>query len=359
MPTQTKASDAIICDGCWGTPELRPSGTSFSRHEAADGSRCSGKPVLPVKGGDVKTLATCPECGKQGKALKNGRLLKHEHEGKTCEQREGISAVCATCSRRIGLKSGKFVNHKNTALNTKCGGTGLSAGHVAVTPFDGARKPGDKPAKTPRPKKAPAPKGVDAAWTKAQVFASTIAPHGWATEVDVNKAQLTATALAQRGEETITITWEEARCVGGTIFHTFRSRTIALRNKNAAVQRAAMNKDQIIAEHSRVAARTAPKPARGPRKQVERTTEERKALRNLLPFDPREASETEIAKAIAGQKLRWTNRTSGKEEMGLVNKNTRAIKLAQSKADGSRQVTFFLEGSGAKTIRLADLLSVG
>lgn len=365
MPTQTKAStQAPICSGCWKSPTLRPSGISFVRHQDGNGDKCEGTPVFDVKGGDTKTgkLTTCPECGKQGAGLKTkpGKLAKHDdRNGEPCQQREGVNAKCPTCERRIGLMRGSFVSHNDLKTRERCAHTGRKPTDPVVETFAGARKTTVKE-QEPKPKRAPAPKGIDAAFTKASIFRETIAKAGWQTEVKIDKAQLTATAVAKRGEEEITITWEEARCVGGTIYHTFRSRKIALRNKNAAVQRALTPAEQILAEHSRVSQRkrTAPKTPRGPRQTGARPKDEMEALRLALPFDPRTADQAEVARGIVGRTLTWRNRIADKEESGKVNGNRNAIRVALSKKDDSRQVTFFLEGSGAKTIRLADLISV-
>lgn len=359
MPTATKASPQVTCDGCWTEQTLRPSGTALATHKAGTGERCPGKPVYSVKGGD---LITCPECGKEGKPLKTDatRILRHKGEDdEICQQREGVKAKCPSCARRIGLVKHLLANHKDPKTNARCIHAGHSPLEKVEAPFAGARQ-GKAPAE-PKPKRAPMPKGIDAAFAKAQIFASTIEKAGWQTEVVVDKDALAATAVAKRGEEEITIMWEEARCVGGTIFHTFRTRKIALRNKNAAVQRALMPPDAILAEHSRVShrARTKPTTHRTGRSPAERPKDEMKALRAMLPFDPRTADQTEIARAIASKTLMWRNRTSGKEESGTVNGNERAIRVSVSKADQSRQVTFFLLNSGAKTIRLADLVSVG
>lgn len=358
MPTTTKASQPM-CDGCWGTPPLRPSGTAFARHAAGDGSTCKGKPVAPVQGAD-NGKQECPECGKHVKPLSSGKAL-HKHaddNGETCQQREDTRKKCPSCSRRIGLKQNKFAVHRDLVKGTKCTGSAQPPDHDPIEPFAGARPsalPKERPAKRP-----PAPKGVDAAVAKAQAFSALIATHGWKTAVEQDLEALTATAEATRGEEMITITWEEARCVGGTIFHTYKSRKIALRNKNAAVQRASMSPEQILVEHARVSHRAKKSPTPTAKRTLrDRPAEEISALRALMPFDPRTAEQEEIARSIAGKDITWHNRTSGKDETGTVNANLRAIKLAKSKADGSRQVTFFLLNRGAKTIRLADLVSVG
>jgi endogenous inhibitor of DNA gyrase (YacG/DUF329 family) len=362
MPTKTKASATTAtgtCDGCWGTPELRPSGKTFVRHPAGDGSNCPGHPVHPVMGGD-KIVITCPECGKEGAPLKTNaeRMAKHEAEGEVCLQRPGVKAKCPTCGRRVGLVKALLANHKDQKTNTKCTHAGRSPVEKPLALYPNARQ--GKETKPPAPKKAPQPKGIDAAFAKASIFGQTIKSAGWATEVLVDKDSLSAVARSTRGDETITIMWEEARCVGGTIFHTFRTRKIALRNKNAAVQRALLTPEQVLAEHSRVThrARVAPKTAKGPKRTASRPDDEMQALRAVLPFDPSTATDAEIARGIVNKTLTWRNRIADKEETGLVNPNYRAVKVNNAKADGSRQVTFFMVSGGAKTIRLADLVSV-
>ncbi len=361
MPAKTKASAQPMCDGCWGTPELRPSGTSFARHQAGDGSNCTGKPVAPVQGGNDDGKVTCPACGKKGAPLADGKRIRvhNTDDGERCEQKD-TRTECNSCGRRIALIKGQLSVHQDLRAKIRCPGSAQAPDHKPVKPFAGARP--TKATKETPPKRPPAPKGVDAAQAKASLFSQTIAPHGWKTAIEVDPEALTATAEATRGEEMITITWEEARCVGGTIFHSFRSRRIALRNKNAAVQRAAMKPEQIVVEYSRVSSRKVKsqvKAATGKRTLPKRDDETKAALRMLLPFDPKDADQATIAKAIVGKDITWHNRTSGKDETGTVNPNERAIRVAESKADGSRQVTFFLLNRGAKTIRLADLVSVG
>lgn len=362
MPTATKASaTTATCDGCWTEQTLRPSGTTLSTHKAGDGSRCPGKPVFDVKGSDSKI--SCVECGTEGTPLKtdNTRIKKHnDADGKPCAQRPGIKAGCPACGRRLVLRKGLLPVHQDIKAQVKCTHSARDPKDEVVKALPNARKVS---VKEPAPKKAPAPKGVDAAWTKAQIFASAIEKAGWKTEVIVQKEDQAAIAVAKRGEEEITIMWEEARCVGGTIFHTFRSRKIALRNKNAAVQRALMTPDQILAEHSRVSQRArkvaAPKAsARGKKTAGIRPEDEMAALRTFLPFDPKTADQQEIARALVSKTLTWMNRTSQKEQTGTVNANAKAIKVHKA-SDGSRQVTFFLLNSGAKTIRLDDIVSVG
>lgn len=344
---------------------LRPSGKTFDKHTVSptgDEICKGGKPqeVQPTQAISVtpKTgKVACLECGEEHKALKTpGKVMKHTNPYTidVCAQRPDATVACpAGCQRTdIAMRLGKLAQHKNMALNTRCPGSNKTpneAAKVKVEPIA-------------RPKKAvPKQRSADAesyralsgrgkSELKAKRLADSVAQYGWTAAYKGKDGTVTLVLTRGTGpaEEQMQISWFDGACIGGDgkITHTYRGRTVAVRNASAVKQRAALSPEAIEQEHKRVATRKTA--VRGPR---QKKTPEQQRL--LLPFDPKTADDETILRTVLGKTIVWENKTAGKTENDVVKKPV----IKKTKA-GSRNLSFTGK-AGSRTVRIENLVSVG
>jgi len=362
--TNTTISACSSCGRTTPALTLRPSGTSFNAHKTIeDGDeRCTGgKPVEQKAPEPLATRlpgekAKCVECGETQPALKaDGKVKKHQDPEtlRTCEQRSDVSVPCPICKRAVARRYGKVAGHKDLAKNNRCPAGNKTLAEARMVTVEVKAKP------APKPRSADADayralSGAGKSKLKAERLAKELAgyEHPWRASyaTDDGHIELTLSRGTGAGKEQMHISWFDGACIGGDgkIIHTFRGRTIAVRNANAVRQRGQMTPEAIVAEFNRVGSRkTTGK--RGPR--ITKTTEE---LQHLLPFDPATADDATILAAVLGKQLTWENQTSGKREDDVVKA---AAKIAVTKA-GMRNLSF--RGvKTSRTIRLTNLVAVG
>ncbi len=363
------------CSVCGQGPDdglnLTPSGKQISRHK--DGNEvCTGKapktpdpePVKVVPANTKPNIAECVECGTEGPKLKTpGRIRKHPNPETLadCEQRPDVKVTDPVCGREIGLYRMRFKNHKDLKLNSKCLGSGKTVAEATHLANEGKKAAPGKP-KAEKAKKAGSPlkelSPLDKSKFKAAKLGEELKAYAdpWKYTVETGPDPDQATLVAKRGTgrdiEEMRISWWGGACLGGDgkITHEFRGRKIAVRNANAVRQRGQMTHEQIVAEASRVATRK----TNGGGPKVKKTVEE---LQELLPFDPKEADDTEVLAALReGRTIKWKNNTSGKTEADVLKKLPRQP-LARTKT-GIRNLTF-TGANATRTVRVENLVSVG
>lgn len=357
------------CPSCGKGPaeglELTPSGKQIKAHK--DGSeKCDGKapqtpdpyPVKVVPANSKPNTAECVECGEEQPKLKTpGRVRKHINPQTLveCEQRPNVEEDCPACKRQIGLFRMRFKNHKDLAANAKCPASGKTVAEAKAL---------DK--KAPQKAKAPAKKAdntyrdlppLGKSQFKAKRLGEELKQYAdpWRYTIENGPASDQATLVAKRGTgkdvEEMRISWWGGACFGGEgkITHSFRGRTIAVRNANAIRLRGQMTHEAIVAEASKVATRKAN--GTGPR--VKKTPEEMQAL---MPFDPKEADDkTVLASIKAGRTLRWTRVTDGQEEKDTI-RSLPKTPISRTKT-GIRNLSFTGDG-GSRTVRVENLVAV-
>jgi len=365
MPEPT----AYQCTSCARTTddkpaplELMPSGKTFKRHSVfADSTeRCTGGTPKHAQTpeGTPEGKAHCIECGLIHTKLKSGtRVAKHMNPETllACEQRENASVGCPInvpgYKHTVTLREGKMSFHKFKDSDTRCPGSNRTlteARKVKTIPEIKAKAPDKVPNKTPIYKSLP---GIEKSMLKAKALAKDLAAveHPWKAtyeqDVEAGKVELLLTRGKGADQEVMSISWWNGACFGGEgkITHAYKGRIVAVRNASAIKQRGRVAPEQIKAEFGKVATRVS-KP---------RTIKTVEQKREMLPFDPSKADDTEVLLAVLGKTVKWENTISGKEEADVVKSNP-VLKVVK----GERQLTF--RGTKTtKTIRLAKLISVG
>lgn len=359
------------CPVCGKGPQdgltLTPSGKQITRHKDGD-EVCEGKapqtpdpePVKVVKAGSSPNTAECVECGTEAPKLKTpGKVRKHVNPQtlQECEQRPDVEADCPVCERTgIKLRKMRFVNHKDLKANAKCPATGKTVSEAQAL---GKKAPVKKQAaKAKKPDNGykdlpPLQKSI----FKAKRLGDELKqyPDPWRYTVEQGPDADQATLVARRGTgkdvEEMRISWWAGACLGGDgkITHEFRGRKIAVRNANAVRLRGQLTHEQIKEEATRVTTRK----SNGSPK-TKKTPEE---LRELMPFDPKEADDkTVLAHIREGRVIKWTRVTDGKEEKDVVRKIPK--QPLKKLASGARNLSFTGDG-GTRTVRVENLISVG
>lgn len=352
------------CSSC-GRNDLkaRPSG-KLPRHKI-DGEWCPGTEakVPAINGAEdapAQTAATptkneteCEECGKLLPLLKSGKVRKHDNErtGKVCEQdpeKEQLCPVPDGCGRRVGVVRGKLAIHKDFKLNNRCPGSGKTLEEAAKIKIKAIARPS-----TAAPKKAPDPyrsmSPIAKSVFKATRLATQLHPNGWkGTIVKLGPvAELTLTRGKGATQEVMFIKWDAGACIGGdgNITHTYRGRTIAVRNANAVRIRSAMTPEQIASEYARVATRKA---TRVPRQKKANADAELPPL----PFDKEKATDKDLVAAITGKTIAWHNTIANKTERET------AVRVAVKPSKNGRNLVIRTHAGKERTVSVDKLVSV-
>ena len=363
------------CPECGKGPqdglELTPSGRQIKAHK--DGSeKCEGKaprtkdpdPVKVVPANTPTNTAECVECGTEAPKLKTpGKVRKHVNPQTLadCEQRPDVKADCPVCERPgISLRRMRFANHKDLKANAKCPASGKTVPEAqAMTKKAPTRtKKAEAPKKAPNVLKDLSP--LDKSKFKAKRLGDELRGYAdpWRYTIEVGPDPDQATLVAKRGTggevEEMRISWWGGACFGGDgkITHEYKGRKIAVRNANAVRQRGQMTHEEIKAEASKVATRKAN--GNGGGKKEKKTPEE---IQALMPFDPTTATDQEVlAHLREGRVLRWTRTTDGQVEKDVLRKLPK--QPLKKTSSGIRNLSFTGDG-GSRTVRLANLISVG
>lgn len=372
-----KMSEILECSACGQTTadglELTPSGKQFKRHK--DGQEvCTGgkpqshdpEPVKVVPAGTPAKIAECVECGEELPVLKSGKVRKHTNPQTlaTCEQRPSVEAECPVCQGNRQLKKMRFPVHKDMRAGTRCPASAKTVAEAQALEKVAPPKGKTTKAATPAVPKARKDDGykalspLDKSKAKAKKLGEelkALPDNPWRYKIetgqetqDPDQATLILTRGTGKNLEEMGISWWGGACYGGDlrIFHTYRGRTIAVRNANAVRMRAAMTPEAVAAEYARVSTRKS-----APR--APRTAKTPEQLRELMPFDPKTADDDAILKAVLNRTVRWENKTAGKTETDVVKGNP---KIAVTKA-GARNLTF--KGlNTTRTVRVENLVSV-
>lgn len=183
---------------------------------------------------------------------------------------------------------------------------------------------------------------------KADAFTAEIAKTGWkATEVVAgDHIELTAT----RGEKVVEVIFIE--WTGGvyqpTATYAIADRTVKLRNASAAKQYAGRTPEVGQAELERVATNKAFK---------KRDPEPKDIAPAKLPFDVREATESELLDWALGRTITWHNRISNSTETAMVLANPRRVKFVEHGED--RIMMFLCPNTGFRACRLSAIVRFG
>lgn len=368
-------SEILECSACGQTTaeglELTPSGRQFKTHK--DGTeKCTGgkpqthdpEPVKVVPANSPTAMRECVECGEEHPPLKDPKKVRkhtNPHTLATCEQRLSVEAQCPICEATRVLKKMRFPIHKDMKANSRCPASAKTVAEAKALGKSAPVKP-----KTPAAPKQPKPKPdnlykglapLEKSIFKAKRLGEELKqyPDPWRYKIETGteiQDPDQATLILLRGSgtalEEMVISWWGGACLGGDlrISHTYRGRTIAVRNANAVRLRARMTPEEVAAEYIRVAKRkTAPR--------APRTVKTPDQLRELLPFDPATADDDTILKAVLNRTIKWENKTAGKTEDDVVKGQP---KIARTKA-GARNLTF--KGlNTTRTIRVENLVSV-
>lgn len=363
------------CPVCGKGPKhgltLTPSGKQISRHK--DGSEtCEGKapqspdpdPVTIVPSNTKPNSAECVECGTEAIKLKTpGKVRKHPNPQTLaeCEQRPDVVATDPICGREIPLYRMRFKNHKDLKANSRCPGSGKTVAEATALAHEGKKAP-TKAKAAPKAKQADGYKDLSPV-AKSQFKATRLGnelkayPDPWKFTVEVGPDPDQATLVLRRGKakdvEEMRISWWAGACLGGDgkITHEYKGRKIAVRNANAVRQRGQMTHEAVQAEYTKVSVRKANGNG-GPK--AKKTPEQ---LQDLMPFDPKEAEDSEVLAAIKeGRTIKWISPLKGSTETDVLRKLPKQP-LSRSKT-GIRQLTF-TGGAGTRTVRVENLVSVG
>lgn len=305
------------------------------------------------------------ECGEEHPALKAPKRVRKHVNPQTladCEQRENVEAVCPICDANRQLRKMRFPIHKDMKANSRCPASNKTVAEAQALGKKAPVKPKAEPKpKQPKPKAENPYKGLsplEKSIHKARKLGEELKqyPDPWRYKIETGQETQDpdqATLILIRGKgndiEEMGISWWSGACYGGDlrIFHTYRGRTIAVRNANAVRLRGKMTHEEVTAEYVKVAARKA-----APR--TPRTTKTPEQLRELLPFDPATAEDSVILQSVLNKTVKWENKTAGKTETDVVKGNP---KIAKTKS-GTRNLTF--KGlNTTRTVRVENLVSVG
>jgi hypothetical protein len=362
----TAIQEILACSECGQTTQdglvLMPSGRTFKRHAGEDGVKHNGKPqtaepeavkVEPVKAG---TKTECVECDEVHPALRTpDRVRKHLNPDtlKECEQRLDVQVNCPVCSTKRTLKKRLLVVHKDITTGTRC-----PASAKTVAEAQTLRKKAAPAKATAAPKETG--KKTDAyavlsPLNKSRFKAIRLGnelkelPESWRFKIENGPDPDQATLVTRRGTgndmEEMRISWWNGACLGGEgrITHTYRGRTLAIRNANAIRQRAQMPAEQVAAEFAKVATRRTTTPRK-------RKTPDQ--LREVMPFDPNTATDEEILRAVLNRTVRWERKIDGKMDDDVV-KGKPVIKTTPK----GRQLSFRGQNT-TRTVQVEQLVSV-
>ena len=365
MPIQ----EILVCSACGKNTEdglaLMPSGRNFKRHTGIDGQRCTGGQPQTQEPEQVEIAPTskttkveCVECGELYPAVKTpGKVRKHVQPGtqNVCQQRDDFVEPCPKCDARFKLHKMHLPIHKDFSVGTRCPGSGKTLADAAALqksapPLREGELPRQRKERDGNPLAKLSP--LDRSKYKASRLGEELKPLGWRFRVVAGTADQDAdqaTLVLRRGrgasQEEMQISWWAGACYGGEgrITHTYRDRTVAVRNANGIRQQAQTTPEAVAAGHARVSTRK----ASGPRKK--RTPSE---MREVMPFDPQTADDEAILKAVLGHTVKWERGLDGKIEDDVV-KSSPIIKTTKS----GRQLTF--QGlNTTRTINVSKLVSV-
>jgi len=181
---------------------------------------------------------------------------------------------------------------------------------------------------------------------KAAAFVAYVEGHGWeATAKPFEGGVVEVTA--KRGNETIWISWTNgAMTVNPMPTYGVDEWTIKLRNASAARQQAALPPEEGAKRKEKVATNKAFKPRALKPKTVK------------LPFDIVEATDAEIADALAGTTVEWDNRLSERSETAYLPEDPRRIEIVFTDDPAARLVKVCCRQNGYRAFRLSNLTSV-
>jgi hypothetical protein len=204
-------------------------------------------------------------------------------------------------------------------------------------------------------------KGEKIIGAKAERLADAARALGWQTAVSI-VGNLGAMMVAARGQETVTLTWDD-EVVKVKGWHEFPGGRKAVYNAKEAVR--AMGQATPV-----VVQRQAPKRAHAAGNSQSTDAGTRvTALVRSLPFDPATATDAEVLAHLAPTSVvTWVNSVSGLTESAVVYcrrkdnaKDTslplRSLRMENGEA-GRRIVTFPTEDSGLRSVALEKLVSV-
>lgn len=359
------------CSACGKGPkdglELTPSGKAVKAHKDGSEKCVGGKPQTPdpepvkvVPKNTPTKVAECVECGTEAPKLKTpGKVRKHLNPQTLvdCEQRPSVEEKCPACDREIGLAKMRFKTHKDLAKNVRCpasGKTVVEAQNLTKVPTARAKKEAKaKPQDSGYKGLSPLGKSQFKAKRLGDELKAYADPWRYTIETGPDADQ--ATLVAKRGTgkdvEEMRISWWGGACLGGDgkITHSFRGRTIAVRNANAVRQRGQLSHEAVQQEFAKVSTRKA-NGSTGPR--AKKTPDE---LRELMPFDPVKAEDDEIIRAVLNRTIKWENKTKGSTETDVVRKLPKQA-ISRTKT-GVRNLTFTGQNT-TRTVRVENLVSV-